>query len=356
MQFGIQDDMQFHITVGYVQPSGSYSGEDVYQCNGIDDNVKLPAFLEELQTNRPDINTIEIVGTFGIDNTTEDTGSYMSLVSMWIDNSGNQPITLNFSRCDSIQFTKANTFAMFQNCTVKNLQIEINSEIVYDANYYTSAVHAENCNFENCHISGTVSGNVFMAYRGLYLDGETDNYQIVSCSIDLTAENSVWGIFALGNNHFRGCRVNVSAETTAVAFNGRGSLTDCQFSAMADESAYGIRIDSYLFAVNCETVGYTKDIVNHMGCGIYSSGAVKAYLHGVRSVANPPALYSCTNSMRLTDGSTGFYTGIFSPAIYVPDTVATNQPVRHLTESQYDALENPAEDVLYVIIDDEEVA
>lgn len=318
-----------------------------YICNGINDNVKLPEFLTALQSKHPNITTVRIVGTFGIDDTTEDTGSYLSIVSMWIDNSGNKPITLDFSGCDVIQFTKANTFAMFQNCNVKNLRIEVDCEIAY-AIYFTSCIQAENCNLENCHISGIVMGDVFMSYRGLYLDGATDGCQIVDCSIDLTAEESVWGIFSLYNNHFRGGKVNVSAKN-ATCFNGSGSLTDCTFCAMADENAYGINASNYLFATNCETVGYTKDGTNYDGCGIYSTGAAKVFLNGIRSVASPPDLYTSTNSMRLADGSEGFYTGIFSPLVNVPATVATNQPSKILSQADYDELGNPLDKVLYII-------
>jgi len=298
--------------------------DNQYICNGIDDNVQLPLFLENFRNEHPNINFLRIIGIFGIDDSAQDTGSYMSNVSLWIDNSQQEKITLDFAECDTIHHTKSTTFAFFQNCIIKNLRVAVDAEIGYDANFYVSCIHAENCDFENCHISGKITGDVFMSYRGIYFDDMNSNSQIVNCSINLTAEKSIYGIHSTNEHYFRGCQIQVFGEKST-GFYGNGTLTECQISAMAEENGYGIHAKSSFFATNCEFLGYTKSGQNFDGCGIFGDSSVKIYLNGIKSIAKPPALYSCTNSMKLGKNSTGFYTGIFEPLVNVPDTVYTPQ-------------------------------
>lgn len=322
--------------------------DSTYICNGVDDNVQLPLFIQQVQQRRPNINTIAIMGTFGIDDTTEDTGSYSTIVSLWIDNSENKPITLDFSRCDEIQFTKSNDFALFQNCIIKNLKLAVNCELDRgESGYLNTCIQTEKVTLENCSISGTLTGEIRLFYQVVRMLDEMDCCK--NCNVDISfADNQIVGIFTSGKNHIENTNVKITGKSATGIYAISSYLPNCVISALGDENGEGISISGDCFASNCDITGYTKNPEDYHGCGIYSSGAVKVYLNGIRSVASSPTLYSCTNSMRLADGSTGFYTGIFSPSIYAPDTVATNQPTRILTQAQYDAI-TPITGVIYAV-------
>ncbi len=323
--------------------------DSTYVCNGVDDNVQLPLFIQQVQQRRPNINTIAVMGTFGIDDTTEDTGSYSTIVSLWIDNSENKPVTLDFSRCDEIQFTKSNDFALFLNCTIKGLRMSVASTLERNPDYVNCLIQMENSVLENCHISGVLDGEISLFYRVVQMLENSD--KVSDSVIDMTfPENEIVGIYTSGQNRIDNTIVKVTGKIATGIYAISSYLTNCAISALADENGKGVEISTDCFAVNCDITSYTKDPENYSGCGIHSSGTVKVYLNGIRSVANPPALYSCTNSMRLSGNSEGFFTGIFSPAIDVPDTVTTNQPIRQVTQAEYDALENPDEHTLYCII------
>ena len=329
--------------------NGIKDTQDCYVCNGIDDNVQLPLFIQQIQQNRPNINTIAVIGTFGIDDTTEDTGSYSSIVSLWIDNSENKSITLDFSRCDEIQFTKSNDFALLQNCTIKKLKLAVNCELDRgESGYLNTCIQTEKVTLENCSISGTLTGEIRLFYQVIRMLDEMDCCK--NCNVDISfADNQIVGIFTSGKNHIENTNVKVTGKSATGIYAISSYLSNCTVSALANENGEGISISSDCFASNCDITGYTKNTADYHGCGIYSSGTVKVYLNGIRSVANPPSLYSCTNSMRLADGSTGFYTGIFNPAVSVPDMVATNQPIRQVTQAEYDAL-TPITGVIYTIV------
>ena len=325
--------------------------DSTYVCNGVDDNVKLPLFIQQVQQRRPNINTIAIMGTFGIDDTTEDTGSYSTIVSLWIDNSENKPITLDFSRCDEIQFTKSNDFALFQNCTIKSLKLAVNCELDRgESGYLNTCIQTEKVTLENCSISGTLTGEIRLFYQVIRMLDETDCCK--NCNVDIAfADNQIVGIFTSSKNHIKDTNIKVTGKSATGIYAISSYLSNCTVSALANENGEGISISSDCFASNCDITGYTKNTADYHGCGIYSSGTVKVYLNGIRSVADTPPLYGCTNSMRLAGGSEGFFTGIFSPVVYIPDTVATNQPIKMVTQAEYDSMENPSEAVIYVITD-----
>ena len=159
--------------------------DSTYVCNGVDDNVQLPLFIQQVQQRRPNINTIAVMGTFGIDDTTEDTGSYSTIVSLWIDNSENKPITLDFSRCDEIQFTKSNDFALLQNCTIKKLKLAVNCELDRgESGYLNTCIQTEKVTLENCSIDGTLTGEIRLSYQVIRMLDETDTCR--NCLIDVT--------------------------------------------------------------------------------------------------------------------------------------------------------------------------
>ena len=328
--------------------NGIKDTQDCYVCNGIDDNVQLPLFIQQTQQNRPNINTIAVIGTFGIDDTTEDTGSYSTIVSLWIDNSENKTVTLDFSRCDEIQFAKSNDFALFQNCTIKGLRMSVASTLERNPDYINCLIQMENSVLKNCKISGVIDGEISLFYRVVQMLESAD--KVIDTTVNVTfQENEIVGIYTSGQNHIDNTAVSVTGKKATGIHAISSYLSGCTICATADENGKGLDISTDCFAVNCDFTGYTKNTADFHGCGIYSTGAVKVYLNGIRSVANPPTLYSCTNSMRLADGSTGFYTGIFNPAVSVPDTVATNQPIRQVTQAEYDAL-TPITGVIYTIV------
>ena len=323
--------------------------DSTYVCNGVDDNVKLPEFIQTVQRTRPNINTIAVMGTFGIDDTTEDTGSYSTIVSLWIDNSENKHITLDFSRCDEIQFTKSNDFAMLQNCTVKGLKITVDCTLERDPNYINCLIQMENAKLENCYISGKIHGEITLFYRVVQMLESAD--AVINTNINVTfPENEIVGIYTTSEqNHIDNTIVKVTGKTATGIHAISSYLSGCTICALADENGKGLDISTDVFAVNCDVTGYTKNMVDYHGVGIYSIGTVKIFLNGIRSVTNPPVLYDCTNAMKLANGSEGFYTGIFNPAVSVPDAVATNQPIKKVTQAEYDAL-TPLTNVIYVIV------
>ncbi len=332
--------------------NGVKETQDYYVCNGIDDNVKLPQFIQEIQRVRPNINTITVIGTFGVDDTTEDTGSYSTIVSLWIDNSENKPITLDFSRCDEIQFTKSNDFALLQNCIIKSLKLAVSCELNRgESGYLNTCIQTEKVTLENCFISGTLTGEIRLFYQVIRMLDETDCCK--NCNVDISfADNQIVGIFTSGENHIESTNIKVTGKSATGIYVISSYLSNCTVSALANENGEGISISSDCFASNCDITGYTKNTADYHGCGIYSSGTVKVYLNGIRSVAETPPLYGCTNSMRLAGESEGFFTGIFSPVVYIPDTVATNQPIKQVTQAEYDNMESPSDAVIYVITEE----
>lgn len=333
--------------------NGIKETQNAYVCNGINDNVTLPAFIANLQSTNPNINGITVIGTFGIDDTVIDTGSYLSRVSMWIDCENKNHITIDFSRCSTIYHDKSYDFALFVNCTIQNLNLSINqirdNPVDRYAAYISTCIQLVGGTLEHCSVVGTVSGEVSPFYQVIKL---LDDENVVrNCSIDVasTLEVQALGIFSSENDKIEDCKIKITGKIATGIYAKSSILSNCTVTALAEQDGSGIHIISSCFAVNCDMTGYTQNDAEYQGCGIISTGNADVYLNGIRSVANPPDLYSCTNSMKLSDGSTGFYTGIFSPAISAPDIVATSQPIRRVTKAEYDAIENPSSIVLYCI-------
>lgn len=300
------------------------SQEAYYVCNGVDDNIKLPLFVNEYHKTHNYNNIIKVVGKFGIDDTTTDTGSYMSIVSLCLE--PNLPATLDFADCEIIDFGRNpfHTFAFFKNCTVKNLRVWISGSIVYDAEHYTSVIHAENCYFDNCVIVGNVYGDeAFQSLRGFYLEGN-GGYHITNCKISMSARDMV-GIYDLQHDFFTNCSVGLLGGKKSVAFRGNGFLTNCTLEGDGTLYGCGVEVFEEIFLSNCTVEGYCYNTQSEAkGYGLYSSGAVKVYLNGVKNVVSPPFSDShtvTTNSLKLASGSTGFYTGTFEAPVDVPSTV-----------------------------------
>ena len=333
--------------------------ESCYHCNGINDNITLPAFIENWKLYHWKGGTIRIIGTFGTsDDTSEPDDTAYSFV-YW--ETAGYDLTLDFTECSLIQ-AKACQFGHFRNCKVKGLHINYAGlEFLPETAQLHSLVYGENATFENCRIYGSMSGSVPVTCWNLL------NSRLQGCRTDFSYDEMLYGIMAEYGSYISGCEIHVSgtAEETAAgisalnshvsgsrftaegktAYGGLagGNYTECTFSGLGELNGYGFSVSGTLNAGNCIFTGYTKDTETGEGIGISAGSRAKILLHGMTCPENVVHGYSQTGSLVVADGGQGYYDGRLytDPVLPETDTVVTYtdfMPFSVMTQASYDEI------------------
>ena len=317
---------------------------NTYYCNGVTDSTGLTEFIENWQQGQNNRGVIRIVGTFGVDATFEASdGNYYNFVY----ESTGQPITLDFSDCDTILGTNAN-FAYFKGCTVRGLSVQF-ANISNSARL--AAVTCENASLENCRVSGTLTGaNIVVAYDTLgsrldkcdvNLTGAAAIYGYQAASSIITRANvvvqstgttsSAYGIQILDTSRCDDCNFQALTASTVTTGSGCGGVgggyySNCQFIGLGAMRGSGFYLrDGYLLtANNCTFRGYTTNTTDGWGIGLTgaNNSANTLILTGINCNQVSQSGYSQTASMSFTNGY-GSYMGCFYVAPTVPSTIVS---------------------------------
>ena len=317
---------------------------NTYYCNGVTDSTGLAQFIDNWIQGQNTKGIIRVVGTFGINaTTTAPDGNAYNLVYA---GSNNNPITLDFSDCDTI-LARGQNFAYFSGCKVRGLNVNFpnvaNSAAV-------NAIVAVNASLENCRVSGTLTGAYSVTAYSV------TGSRIDKCDANLTGANAIYGItadssivtrcniqvYCSGNYSAYGVQISdasrcsdsnfraqtASTVTTGTASGGIGGgyFSNCQFLGFGGVRGQGFYLRSgYLLnAVNCIFRGYTQDTTNGWGLGItgVSNRANTLILTGINCNQVSVTGYSQTGTISFTDGY-GSYMGCFYIAPVIPATIVS---------------------------------
>ncbi len=340
-----------------------------YYCNGVNDNITLPAFINTWKQNCPNASELKIIGTFGVNSTVTaiDDTSY-SMVCRTAD------ITLDFSECDIIQAGNS-SFAYFEGCCVRNLRVHYPERTTSESSVIFRLISGRNAILENCFVSGSLTGedtalNIVWCYdisnchlircdvdfsSGYALTGisAVSDSQISACAVSVTGtdEESVYGVTAL-NCHCIGSSFKATGEN-AFAGNIEGNFTECTFTALGNTTGYGFRVTGALNASNCTFKGYTKNTENGEGIGISGNTHAKILLQGISCPSDTVLSYAQTGAMQIAEGGQGFYTGDFytPPVLPAANTVLTYTdfvPTKIMAQAEYDTI-TPIPNTLYTL-------
>lgn len=317
---------------------------NTYYCNGVTDSTGLADFVANWLQGQNTRGIIRVVGTFGANATTQAPDGYN--YSFVYSGSSQNPITFDFSDCDTILAQNAN-FAYFSGCTVRGLSVKYNNVAISAARV---AIYAVNATLENCRVSGTVTGAYeITAFQAI-------GSRLERCDVNLTGANNIYGInadstiitrsnvqvYCTGNSSAYGVTISdasrcsdsnfraqtASTVTTGTASGGIGGgyYSNCQFLGFGGVRGQGFYLRSgYLLnAVNCIFRGYTKDTANGWGLGITgaSSSANSLIMTGINCNQISVTGYSQTGTMSFTDGY-GSYMGCFYAAPTIPATIVS---------------------------------
>lgn len=280
-----------------------------YYCNGVNDNVTFPTWLETWELTGASV--ANVIGAFGVDQTTQtvDGAAY----SFAYQSARAQEVTLNFAQCNAIN-ARANNFAYFSGCKVNGLTVAFNDAANTAA---TAAITADSCTLENCNVYGSFTGvGAVTAYS-------VTNCRLVECGANLTAAGSITGISATQSTG-DGCNVEVTT-TGATAYGGRGDGTfvNCAFVGIAALSAYGFYVTGGNYSASgCKFRGHTADGTTGNGTGLGGENAPNVILTAIDCGSVAVTGYSQTASMQFSDGN-GVYTGFFYASPSVPATIVS---------------------------------
>lgn len=319
-----------------------------YYCNGVNDNVELAAFISAWEQGQTDRGVINIIGSFGVDNTTV-TASDSNIYSFAYECTRPHGVTLNFSQCGAITAKYCN-FAYFSGCKVEGLTVVHNDTTNTAARTTITAV---NCTLENCNVWGTVDGSGAMTVYNV------TNCRMIECDCNVTADSSVITGIKGSQSIINSCSITVqsdgastsaygvdigdasrcdnctfSATVTTTAANasacggiGGGYYSNCSFEGIGVVLGYGfyIRAGYLLNANNCIFRGYTQSAANSgRGYGIYgaSSDATTLILTGINCNQITKTGYTQNGSLVLTAGY-GSFMGCFYATPSVPSTIVS---------------------------------
>ncbi len=333
--------------------------DDCYHCNGVNDNITLPAYIYDWKQSHSG-KVLKIVGNFGVsDDYTEENDTQYSMI---YKNPDTVDVVLDFSDCVVIT-AKSRPFAYFQNCTVKKLQVNYpDLTLETDPEQLQNLIYARNAVLENCHIYGSLSGSI----AGLVCYNLTDS-RLIACDADFSSDDALFGIMAVDDSHVSNCKINVTgtaeesvsgisaikshvsdSKFTATGNNAyggstEGNFTECTFIGIGTVNGYGFLVSGMLHASECVFNGYTSDIENGEGIGIYAGSRSKLLLHGITCSTDMIHGYSQTGSMKAAEGCQGYYDGSLYtvPVLPITDTVVTYTdfvPTSVMTQAGYDEI------------------
>lgn len=308
---------------------------NVYYCNGANDNVGLKEFINLWLLGSPTKDTIEIVGRFGC-NASKTTASDGNSYSFVYESAEKQGLTLDFSKCEVVA---GNGNFMF----VNGVRV-IKCSVLYDNTLETIAFGSQESTFKECYVYGKIgNGFGFKGNKTKYIDCKVDlnasgaitginctNSVLTDCEIIVkSATVSAYGCEISAESRAEGCTFRGITEATGTTTSGNGAIgggyfSNCLFEGFGGLKGHGayVRAAALFNVSNCIFRGYTKDSSNGLGVGI--TGAADAgttvLLLGINCNQVAATGYTQTGSVSFANAY-GIIMGMFYAGINVPETI-----------------------------------
>lgn len=307
--------------------------DNIYYCNGYNDNTALKTFIDNWLLNAPTKDKIEIVGTFVPDanKTRASDGKDYSFVYESADTRG---LVLDFTKCEIIQ--AKGSFMYLKNVEAVNCTIKYNNTAADEI----AGFAGEEAVYNGCSVLGSVTADQAIAFS-------TNKTRLENCRAELKSTGSIYG-FNVIESILEACRALVTStsgsaygvslatesranncefegitESNATTTSGNGGIgggyfSNCRFIGSGALKGHGfyVRAGNLLSAANCIFRGYTKDTAAGLGVGLTGANDASSnyFLNGINCNQVAKTGYSQTGSLQLPGGY-GTVIGLFYTAI-----------------------------------------
>ena len=306
--------------------------ENIYYCNGYNDNEGLKAFIDSWLSNSPSKDKIEIVGKF-VNNSSVTKASDGNNYSFVYELAADRGLVLDFTKCDIIN--AVNGFMYLSNVEAVNCTVKYNG-----TNTAVTAFGGSNAAFTGCEVRGSLVATESNGFKG-------DKLKLTNCRVDLInsgalyganvtdsllegcdlhAEStgaSAYGVSMATESRANNCNFEGKTAANGTTFSGSGGIgggyfSGCRFIGSGGLKGYGfyVRQAHLLNAANCIFRGYTKDSGSGIGAGLtgVNDSGNTYLLNGINCNQVAVDGYSQTASMDLPGGY-GVVNGMFYTAI-----------------------------------------
>lgn len=307
--------------------------DNIYYCNGYNDNTALKTFIDNWLLNAPTKDKIEIVGTFVPDaeTVTASDGKEYSFVYESADTRG---LVLDFTKCEII--LAPGNFMYLKNVEAVNCTINYNNiaadEIIGFA--------GEQAAYNGCIVLGSTTADLATAFSAnktrlencraeLKNSGNVYGFDVIESILEAcmalvtSASGSAYGVSLATESRANNCEFEGITEANATTTSGSGGIgggyfSNCRLIGSGALKGHGfyVRAANLLNAVNCIFRGYTKDSAAGLGVGITGANdaANTVFLTGINCNQVDKTGYIQTGSMQLPGGY-GTVAGMFYTAI-----------------------------------------
>lgn len=306
--------------------------ENIYYCNGYNDNEDLKTFIDNWLLNSPSKDKIEIVGKFA-NNSSAMVASDGNAYNFVYELAAGRNLVLDFTKCEIIN--AENNFMYLSNVEAVNCTVKydgVNTSVIGFAGNAAA--------FTGCEVKGTIVGGESYGFKGdklkltnchanlvnvgaIYGASVTDSL-LEGC--DLYAEStgaSAYGVSMAAESRANNCNFEGKTGANGTTYSGSGGIgggyfSGCRFIGSGALKGYGfyVRAAHLLNAANCIFRGYTKDSANGIGAGLtgVNDSGNTYLLNGITCNQVTVDGYSQTASMDLPGGY-GVVSGVFYAAI-----------------------------------------
>ncbi len=306
--------------------------ENIYYCNGYNDNEDLITFIDVWLSSSPTKDKIEIVGKWG-NNSSARVASDGNAYNFVYELEAERKLVLDFTKCEIIN--AENNFMYLSNVEAVGCSVQYNNVTAAIVGFAGSEA-----GFTGCEVTGALASTEFAAFKG-------NNLKLTNCRADIVNAAAIYGA-NVTESILEGCAFivestggsayGVSMATESRANNcdftgitrsngtiysgtggiGGGNFTGCRFKGLGALKGYGfyVRASHLLNAANCIFRGYTKDATSGIGAGLtgVNDGNNTYLLNGITCNQVNETGYSQTASMDLPGGY-GVVSGAFYKAI-----------------------------------------
>lgn len=258
--------------------------ENIYYCNGYNDNEDLKTFIDNWLLNSPTKDKIEIVGKF-VNNSSAMVASDGEPYNFVYELAADRGLVLDFTKCEIIN--AENNFMYLSNVEAVNCTVKYN-----EANAAVIGFAGSGAAFTGCEVKGSIVGTESYGFKG-------DKLKLTNCRVNLVNAGALYGAYVT-DSLLEGCDiyaestgasaygVSMSDESRANNCNfegvtgssnvihsgsggiGVGYFSGCRFIGKGALKGYGFygRPGNMINAVNSIFRGYTKDSVSGVGTGL----------------------------------------------------------------------------------------
>ena len=226
--------------------------ENIYYCNGYNDNVELKTFIDNWLLNSPTKDKIEIVGKF-VNNSSVKTASDGNAYNFVYELAADRGLVLDFTKCEIVNAEK--NFMYLSNVEAVNCTVKYNG-----VNAAVTGFAGNAAAFTGCEVRGTITGGESYAFKG-------DKLKLTNCRVDLINVGAIYGA-SVTDSLLEGCDLYVGSSGA---------------------SAYGVSMSDESRANNCNFEGVTESTNTihsgsggigggyFVGCRFIGKGALKGY-------------------------------------------------------------------------------